>query len=534
MAIPSKRPRAHRAARGGGAIVALAAALGGWLPAAPLAAQFTDVTGASGLGVIVDAAYDDNPDWWLSGLHFVDLDGDGVLDLFLSAHTGGALAARNNGHGVFAVPPGSWPDSEIHLHSDRDGDGRVDLSMTYQDGGGRWWRNQSSGGTLAFTPTNVLTGGNEARAQVFADLDRDGSIDWLRAAPPGLVVDRGDGAGGFIAEAFTLAIPGTGSNDNANFLPGDFDRDGDVDLLAMVGGGYDDTDGRTIFYRNDGNLTFTDVTTAAGLPGPGTVVKGVGDFDQDGDSDLIAVAHRAMPPVLYDNDGAGHFTLDASSITGVAAQSLTYAAWGTAVATDFDNDGIVDILMNGKYYLKLLRGTGGGHFAYANAAWGILDSCACSVDDGLAFGDWDGDGDLDLVGYDETFPVRTIVAYRNDAPARGWVNVRPVGGPGNRQAAGAVIRLLAAGTNTLLAREEVAIYCFQAANSYYGYATTERHFGLGNRPAVDVEVTFQPSGEVRRINGVAAGSTVVVALGGLFANGFESGSLSAWSGSTGG
>jgi len=535
MAIPSKRPRAHRAARGGGAIVALAAALGGWLPAAPLAAQFTDVTGASGLGVIVDAAYDDNPDWWLSGLHFVDLDGDGVLDLFLSAHTGGALAARNNGHGVFAVPPGSWPDSEIHLHSDRDGDGRVDLSMTYQDGGGRWWRNQSSGGTLAFTPTNVLTGGNEARAQVLADLDRDGSIDWLRAAPPGLVVDRGDGAGGFIAEAFTLAIPGTGSNDNANFLPGDFDRDGDVDLLAMVGGGYDDTDGRTIFYRNDGNLTFIDVTTAAGLPGPGTVVKGVGDFDQDGDSDLIAVAHRAMPPVLYDNDGAGHFTLDASSITGVAAQSLTYAAWGTAVATDFDNDGIVDILMNGKYYLKLLRGTGGGHFAYANAAWGILDSCACSVDDGLAFGDWDGDGDLDLVGYDETFPVRTIVAYRNDAPARGWVNVRPVGGPGNRQAAGAVIRLLAAGTNTLLAREEVAIYCFQAANSYYGYATTERHFGLGNRPAVDVEVTFQPSGgEVRRINGVAAGSTVVVALGGLFANGFESGSLSAWSGSTGG
>src|SRR4051812_34435488 len=244
----------------------LVVALGAVLAARSPAAQFTDVTTSSGLAAIVDAQYTANPDWWLSGLHFVDLDGDGVLDLFLSAHTGGAVATRNDGHGTFTVPLGSWPDSEIHLHTDLDGDGRVDLSMTYQDGGGQWWRNASSGGAVTFTPTEIVTGGNEARAQVLADLDGDGSVDWLRAAPPGLVVDRGDGHGRFLAGAFTLTIPETDTNDNANFLPGDFDGDGDVDLLAMVGGGYEGTDGRTILYRNDGNLVFTDATATAGLP----------------------------------------------------------------------------------------------------------------------------------------------------------------------------------------------------------------------------------------------------------------------------
>ena len=495
-------------------------------------AQFSDVTASSGLGAIVEGAYDADPDWWLSGLHFVDLDGDGDLDFFLSAHTGGAIATVNSGAGAFSVAAGSWPDSEIHLHTDLDRDGLVDLSMTYQDGGGQWWSNQSTPAALDFEPTGETADGNQARSQVLLDVNGDGFADWLRGASPGLAVDFGDGDGGFDPESFTMAIPGTGPNDNANFLPLDLEGDGDLDLLAMVGGGYDDTDGRTYVYRRTaGPLAFVDATAGSGLPVQGTVVKGVGDFDQDGDPDLIAVAGRALPPVLWRNDGDGTFTLAPGAISGVPPQSLTYSAWGTAVSTDFDNDGIADVLMNGKYYLKLLRGTGGGSFAYMNAAWGITDSCACSVDDGLAFGDFDADGDLDLVGYDETWPTITIRAYRNDLPARGWVRVRPVGRHGNAAAAGATIRLYAPGTQQLLWHEQVAVYCFQAANSYYGRATTERHFGLGARTAVDVEVRFHPSGVVRRVNGVPAGTTVTIDEGLLFADGFESGDVSAWSSS---
>jgi hypothetical protein len=206
---------------------------------------FTKVTVPSGVEAIIQQKYEADPEWWLSGLHLVDLDTDGDLDLFLSAHGGGAVATLNSGGGVFSLAPGTYPGSEIHLYYDSDEDGRADLTMTHEDGGGRWWRNLSNPGTLNFAATSITRGGNTARSQVLLDVNGDGKVDWLRGAPPGLHIDLGNGSGGFAEASATLAIPGTNSNNNANFLPADLDGDGDIDLLAMVGGGYDDTAGRT-------------------------------------------------------------------------------------------------------------------------------------------------------------------------------------------------------------------------------------------------------------------------------------------------
>jgi hypothetical protein len=480
-------------------------------PPPPPSGAFTDVTDSSGIGAIINQKLAEDPNWWMTGQHLVDLDNDGDLDLFLDAHNGTSVVALNDGHGHFTrVTDGSWPSTEIHEMADINGDGKIDLSATFEDGGAQWWINNSTPGHVNFTATNVTREGNSAREQVLMDFNGDGNVDWVRSAEPGMVIDYGDGHGGFTEGSVSFPIAGTTNNDNASFIPGDFDGDGKTDLLVLTGGGYDGTVGKTAVWHNNGNGTFTDVTATSGLPANGTVVKGVGDVNQDGKIDLIAVENLSMPPVIYLNDGNGHFTKKAGAISGVASESLDYSAWGTAVVTDFDNDGIPDIIMDGKYYLKVLRGTGGGNFTYMNDAWNIKDTAASAVDDGLSFGDIDGDGDLDIIGYNETFPTRTVTVYRNDvAGQNNWINVRPVGLAGNVGAAGAKISIFAAGTNQLLSFEQVAQYDFQVATSYYGTSQTERHYGLGTRTKVDIVVTFA-SGKTTRLDDVLADQTIDV------------------------
>ena len=131
-------------------------------------------------------------------------------------------------------------------------------------------------------------------------------------------------------------------------------------------------------------------------------------------------------------------------------------------------------------------------------------------------------GDLDIAGYANIDEPYFVTLYRNDNPARNWLRVRPIGHAGNRGAAGAKIRLYASGTQQLVGYESVAIYCFQAAASYYGREMTERHFGLGSSTGVDVEVEFYPSGRIVRRS---AGANAVIEVredgDAIFANGFD-------------
>ena len=468
--------------------------------------SFTDITETSGISRLVNEHYQSYPKWWLSGLHLVDLDGDGDLDLFLSAHgKGKTLAALNDGHGRFTRAAGTYPTSEIHLCYDSDEDGKVDLTMTYQDGGGQWWHNRSSPGKLLFQPTGITRGTNTARRQAMIDINRDGKVDWLRGTDADIQFDFGDGKGFFSENNSRLAV--TRGRDEVLCLPHDIDDDGDIDLLAEWGH-YSAPDGNCRIYRNDGNMTFMDVTTEAGLPLKDTAIKGVGDVDQDGDPDLICLERRRHFEI-YINDGKGRFIKKAGAISGIE-KGASMASWGIAVTTDFDNDGIADILVNGKYFLKVLRGTGDGSFEYANSAWGIADVSAASIDDGLCFGDIDADGDLDIVGYTSINGQRRFAVYRNDLPTRNWFRIRLIGSPGNRGAAGAKIRIYTPDDGRLLWYEQVTIYDSQAAASYYALSVTERHFGLGKRNTVDVSVEFYPSGDVVWKRGVKANETVEI------------------------
>jgi hypothetical protein len=478
----------------------------GWVGVGNAQTAFTKITSESGIAEIVKQKYRQNPKWWLSGLHLADLDGDGDLDFFMSAHGGGgAVAALNDGAGHFTLAPGAYPASEIHLYYDCNEDGLLDLTMTYQDGGGQWWLNKSRPGKLSFQPTDITRGTNTARRQAMIDINRDGKVDWLRGSGSGIQFDFGDGKGDFTASSRTLSVPCGRSECSAMYQ--DIDGDGDIDLLAEWGH-YESPKGNSRIYRNDGDMNFTDVATEAGRTGKDMSIKGVGDFDQDGDPDLIVLEDKQRLEI-YLNDGAGHFTKKPGAISG-GEGGFTMASWGLAVATDFDNDGIADIIVNGKNFLKILRGTGGGNFTYMNTAWGIKDTAASSVDDGLCFGDIDGDGDLDVIGYRTVWPERFFDVYRNDLPRRNWIRVRPIGRAGNKGAAGAKIRIYAAGAQQLLWYEQVAIYDHQAAQSYYGLAKTERHFGLGSRNTADINVEFYPSGKIVWRRGVTANQAMEI------------------------
>jgi hypothetical protein len=457
-------------------------------PSLRASGKFVDVTKPSGVGDAIARHYERHPKWWLSGLNLVDLDGDGRLDLFFAAHGAGrSLALLNDGHGHFTEATGEYPPAEIHLAADVNEDGKLDLQMTWQDGGGKWWLNNSIPGRLNFRESNVTAG--QARANALIDLNRDGKMDWLHERP-GVTFEYGDGQGNFTPGGHLDVAP---TRNEINVHPADFNGDGFIDL-AVHWGRYDYERGQSRIYRNDGKMNFTDVTATEGLHEDGLAIKGVGDANQDGHPDLLVLENGR--PELYLNDGKGKFTRQPGAFGGMeAASKPRYVSWGLAVVTDFDNDGVADILWNGRNFLWLLRGTGGGNFTYMNKVWGIEDKSAASVDDGLCFGDIDGDGDLDIIGYTGSLDSHRLVkVYGNDLPAQNWIRVRLAGAAGNRSAAGSKIRLGEGGpSDKLLWFEQVTILDSQSAHSYYSLAPTERHFGLGRRNEVNVSVEFYPS-----------------------------------------
>src|SRR5262249_47723997 len=148
----------------------------------------------------------------------------------------------------------------------------------------------------------------------------------------------------------------------------------------------------------------------------------------------------------------GRFTARADAIQGLERASsgpheLWGDRWGGAVVVDFDNDGIPDIIINGKFFLYLLRGTGGGSFEYVNDRWGLPDYAYCDVDDGLGFGDVNGDGRLDLIvaSADVDHQRRPLKLFLNRVTDHHWLRVQLVGQRGNASATSAKIRVYEAG-----------------------------------------------------------------------------------------
>lgn len=330
-------------------------------------------------------------------LDWGDYDNDGDLDLLITG-SNTTILYKNTAGSFSSV--GTGLPGMIHSDAawgDYDGDGDLDLAMV--------GRNSTSGiiskifrndGSDTFTDISAGLTGVRYSSVDWGDFDNDGDLDLLLAGYDGSsvhakVYQNNSGTFSDISAGFTGVR-------NAYVKWVDIDNDNDLD--AVIFGYLGDFTQTSTVYRNDGG-SFTAITS--NLPVAGDVKPVFADFDNDGDMD-IAFAHTSNSGV-YANNGSGSFT---------EVWSATDLTYGVADAGDFDNDGDLDILMAGWIQLpssqrvaRIYRNDGSNTFTDIAAGLNGVQQGAA------AWGDYDGDNDLDLVVQGTNGSTSSTTLYQN-------------------------------------------------------------------------------------------------------------------------
>ena len=429
---------------------------------------------------------------------------------------------------------------------DYDNDGWTDLFVTYF-GQNVLYRNRAGQRFDDLTrKAGVATAGTRwGSGCSFIDFDRDGDLDlfvanylkfdlatapepgdgpncqWkgvpVNCGPKGLPTDtnlfyRNRGDGTFEDISVPSGIAGVTGRYSMTALAADLDEDGWTDLYVAS----DST--AAILYRNNRDGTFTDVAVRSGAAfnEQGSPQAGMGaaiaDVDNDGRLDLLKTHFADDIPALYRSLGRGLFE-DVATLAGLSVQNR-YVEWGAGMP-DLDNDGFADVLyVTGQVYPEIeralpqyphrgprivFRNQGSGTFADVTQQSGSGATTPHSSR-GAAFGDFDNDGDVDVLVMNMNERPSLL---RNDYEGpNAWLSVRLEGRASNRSAIGAVVTVTTAGrrqTRALLSQ-----------SSYYSHDDVRLHFGLGTAVKVDrVEVRW-PLGATQVLTEVPARQVLVV------------------------
>ncbi|MEO8592793.1 MAG: CRTAC1 family protein [Candidatus Solibacter sp.] len=453
---------------------------------------FKDITEKAGLGRSV----------WAAGITVADYDNDGFDDIFISCW-GQNLLFHNEGNGAFK----DVTEKAGLLHEgvrygtgctwlDYDRDGKLDLFVNHY---------------VAFDPDKVPIRGKNASCV------RNGVP--VFCGPGGLPQERcrlyrNNGDGTFTDVSKESGVLNVKPNYPLTAVSADFDGDGWPDIYVAC----DTTP--SLFLRNNRNGTFTERGLEAGVAlnedgkEQGGMGLGVGDFDNDGFLDIFKTHFSGDTNILLRNNGSGSFR-DVTTRAGFAVETR-FVGWGAAIQ-DLDNDGLPEVFFTtGMVYPEieknepdqpyksvpvLFRNLGGGRFEE------ILDQAGPAMNEahssrGAAFGDFDNDGDMDVLVMNINEPPSLL---RNDLSGTGhWLKVLLEGVESNRSAIGAKV--------VATYGERKQAQAVMAQSSYLSVNDRRLHFGLGAETKAALEIRW-PNGKTEKLTDIDADQLVVIREG---------------------
>ena len=500
------------------------------------------------------------------GCAFIDYDNDGWMDIFLLTGTRltGAPPGtsnrlyKNNRDGTFSdvtekagLHHVGWANSVCV--GDYNNDGNEDIFCTYY-GANKLYRNNGDG---TFTDVTEKSGLSVASDEFswgsgcsFVDYDRDGRLDlfisnyirfdlntvpkpgdnpycnWKgvsvncgpRGLPPGfpsqhvLFHNNGDGTFTNVTEKASLAGPAQGYG--MTVVAADFDEDGWQDIYVAC----DSTPSRLYMNNRDGTFREEGILRGVALNDDGEQQSGmgvgIGDFSLRGHLDLLKTHFVEDTCELFENDGKANFS-DATLSSRISIET-SYTCWGAGIV-DLDNDGYPDIfIVAGSVYPEverkfpryadkcprvLFRNLGNGTFEELGKEAGpaIIERHSSR---GCAFGDFDNDGDIDILIVNMNEPPSLL---RNDVRGTNhWLKVKLIGTLSNRSAIGARVVAHYGG--------KVQAQTVTSQSSFYSANDPRLHFGLGSAATVNLDV-FWPNGHTQSLKDEAADHLITVVEG---------------------